>query len=66
MPLYSIIFCRNELQQNIRQILNLLFQRLSLSKTTKYVRGIIVFLSFYAAKIDPSSLIEIIDNIQAQ
>lgn len=50
----------------MRQIFALLFQRLSLSKTTKYIRGIIVFLCFYAAKIDASSLVELIDNIQAQ
>lgn len=50
----------------MRQIFALLFQRLSLSKTAKYVRGIIVFISFYAAKIGAPSLVEIIDNIQAQ
>ena len=49
----------------MRQIFALLFQRLSLSKTTKYVRGTIVFFSYYATKVGPSSLIELIDNIQA-
>lgn len=59
-------FNRGELQENMRQIFALLFQRLSLSKTTKYVRGLIVFFSFYTAKIGATSLVELIDNIQAQ
>lgn len=50
----------------MRQILALLFQRLSLSKTAKYIRGFIGFLCFYIAKVDANSLVEMIDNIQAQ
>lgn len=56
----------NEIQENIRQIFALLFQRLSLSKTAKYVRGFIGFLCFYAAKIGGTQLVELIDSIQAQ
>lgn len=55
-----------ELLKNMRQIFALLFQRLSLSKTPKYVRGLIVFFSFYAAKIGATELVSMIDNIQAQ
>lgn len=50
----------------MRQIFALLFQRLSLSKTAKYVRGFIGFLCFYAAKMGANQLVELIDNIQAQ
>lgn len=49
----------------MRQIFALLFQRLSLSKTTKYVRGLIVFFCYYTAKIGASSLVDLIDAIQA-
>lgn len=55
----------HELQQSLRQIFALLFQRLSLSKTTKYVRGLIVFFSYYATKMGASSLVELIDTIQS-
>lgn len=48
----------------MRQIFALLFQRLSLSKTTKYVRGIIVFFCYYATKLGGSALIELIDSLQ--
>lgn len=54
-----------ELQGNVKQIFTLLFQRLSLAKTTKYIRGIIVFFSFYAAKAGGAALIEMVDQIQA-
>ncbi|XP_055703907.1 exportin-2 [Phlebotomus papatasi] len=55
-----------ELQQSLRQIFVLLFQRLSLSKTTKYIRGLIIFFSFYAGKIGSANLVQMIDEIQAQ
>lgn len=64
----SIVLCftyRAELQNNMQQIFALLFQRLSLSKTTKYVRGIIIFFSYYAIKVGAPALIELIDAIQA-
>ncbi|KAJ6646819.1 Exportin-2 [Pseudolycoriella hygida] len=56
----------NELEPSIRQVFALLFQRLSLSKTAKYVKGLIVFLCFYAAKVGSAPLVELIDNIQPQ
>lgn len=49
----------------MRQIFALLFQRLSLSKTTKYVRGLIVFFCYYTSKLGASSLVDLIDAIQA-
>ncbi|KAH8377436.1 hypothetical protein KR093_005442 [Drosophila rubida] len=53
-----------ELQPSMRQIFGLLFQRLSLSKTIKYLNGIIVFFCFYAVKIGVSPLVQLIDEIQ--
>lgn len=55
-----------EIQSNIRQIYALLFQRLSSSKTAKYVRGFIGSMAFYSAKVGATQLVELIDNIQAQ
>lgn len=55
-----------DLQGNMRQIFSLLFQRLTSSKTTKFVKSLIVFFAFYAAKIGSASLIELIDGIQSQ
>lgn len=55
-----------ELQASISQIFALLFQRLTQTKTTKYVRCLIVFFAFYAAKVGGTALIEIIDRIQPQ
>lgn len=43
-----------------------MFQRLTLSKTAKYVKSFVVFLCFYAAKVGAPQLVELIDNIQAQ
>ena len=54
-----------QLQPSMRQIFALLFQRLSLSKTTKYVRGIIVFFCYYASKMGASALVELVDQIQS-
>lgn len=61
-----LYYPRDDLQQNMAQIFTLLFQRLSSSKTTKYVKCLIVFFSFYAAKIGPNELIQLIDGIQNQ
>lgn len=54
----------DELQSSMRQIFGLLFQRLSLSKTAKYLNGIIVFFSFYVVKIGGSALVRLIEDIQ--
>lgn len=53
-----------ELQPCMRQIFSLLFQRLSNSKTTKFVRCFIVLVSFYASKVGVQPLMEMIDSIQ--
>lgn len=50
----------------MREIFGLLFRRLTLSKTAKFVRSLVVFLSFYAAKVGAVQLAELIDAIQAQ
>lgn len=49
-----------------KQIFFLLFQRLSSSKTTKYIINLIVFFSLYIVKYSANELISIIDGIQAQ
>lgn len=48
-----------------KQIFILLFQRLSSSKTTKYVIGTIVFFSVYIVKYSATELVSIVDSIQA-
>lgn len=48
----------------LKQIFMLLFQRLSNSKTTKYIKSLIVFFSLYAIKYTAASLVETIDGIQ--
>ncbi|KAH8279559.1 hypothetical protein KR018_000957 [Drosophila ironensis] len=53
-----------EMQGSMRQIFTLLFQRLSLSKTAKYINGIIVFFSFYTIKYSGGQLVQLIDEIQ--
>lgn len=55
---------RADLQQSMAQIFTLLFQRLTSTKTTKYIKSLIVFFNFYAAKIGPNELIQLIDGIQ--
>ncbi|GLV36439.1 Chromosome segregation 1 [Carabus blaptoides fortunei] len=47
-----------------KQIFFLLFQRLSSSKTTKYVIALIVFFCFYAVKYSANDLVTVIDGIQ--
>lgn len=48
----------------LKQILSLMFQRLSLSKTTKYICGLIVFLGFYSLRFGPNDLVESLDATQ--
>nr|CAI5867494.1 unnamed protein product [Callosobruchus analis] len=49
-----------------KQIFFLLFQRLSSSKTTKYIINLIVFFCMYAVKYSANQLVSTIDGIQAQ
>ncbi|XP_071964073.1 exportin-2-like [Antedon mediterranea] len=52
------------LQDFLGDIFMLLFQRLTSSKTTKYVKNLLVFFSLYAVKYGSSNLITIVDGIQ--
>jgi exportin-2 (importin alpha re-exporter) len=59
-------FCSEALAPYHKQIFFLLFQRLSSSKTTKYVVNIIVFFCLYAVKYSAEELVSVIDGIQPQ
>lgn len=50
----------------LQRVFMLLFQRLQSSKTTKFVKGLLVFMCFYAVKYGAKNLVEIIDGIQTQ
>ena len=49
-----------------KDILVVLFKRLQSSKTTKYVKGLIVCLSLFSGKLGGSYLLEMIDSIQLE
>ncbi|KAJ8681341.1 hypothetical protein QAD02_017128 [Eretmocerus hayati] len=59
-------FPPDALQPYINQIFVLLFQRLSSSKTTKFVKNLIVFFSYYIIRYGANNLVTIIDSIQPQ
>ncbi|XP_011299579.1 exportin-2 [Fopius arisanus] len=59
-------FPPNILEPFMKQIFVLLFQRLSSTKTTKFVKGLIVFFAYYIIRYGASTLITIIDQIQVQ
>jgi len=48
----------------LKQIFNLLFQRLMRSKTVKFVRGILVFFAIYITHFSAESFQKLIDGIQ--
>ncbi|VVC32399.1 Hypothetical protein CINCED_3A009409 [Cinara cedri] len=52
------------LQPQIKNIYVLLFQRLSSSKTTKFIRELIVFIFFCVIKYGASYMVDLIDSIQ--
>ncbi|KAG8250095.1 exportin-2 [Homalodisca vitripennis] len=59
--------CPNELlSQYMKDVFVLLFQRLSSSKTTKYIKGLLVFFFFYTINYGASNLIQLVDSIQVQ
>ncbi|PBC28487.1 exportin-2 [Apis cerana] len=66
--LQSIIeyFAPNVLEPYMKQIFVLLFQRLSSSKTTKFVKGLIVFFAYYIIRYGSNNLVTIIDQIQSR
>ena len=49
---------------NLKQIFFVLFQILTSSKTTKYIKGLLVFFFVFFIKNGGSSLIQMIDSIQ--
>ncbi|KAK2157652.1 hypothetical protein LSH36_187g00016 [Paralvinella palmiformis] len=55
---------RDVVNQYIKQIFILLFRRLQSSKTTKYVKVLLVFLGLFSIKFGATQLIEIIEGIQ--
>ncbi|KAL2737733.1 exportin-2 [Vespula squamosa] len=59
-------FPPNTLEPYMKQIFVLLFQRLSSSKTTKFVQGLILFFAYYIIRYNATSLVNIIDQIQPQ
>lgn len=48
----------------MKNIFVLLFQRLTSSKTTKYIRELIVFIFFCVIKYGASFMVDLIDSIQ--
>ncbi|XP_046386713.1 exportin-2 [Ischnura elegans] len=53
-----------ELSPFIRQVFVVLFQRLSYSKTIKFVKGLLVFFSLYIVKHGAGTFVDLIDEIQ--
>lgn len=49
---------------HVKSIFIILFQRLQSSKTTKFVKGLLVFFCLFSAKNGPSALMETVDSIQ--
>ena len=54
----------NHLSPYMNKIFLLLFQRLTSSKTTKYIKSLLVFFSLFSYKYGPKSLVDIIDSLQ--
>ncbi|XP_072017606.1 exportin-2-like [Amphiura filiformis] len=52
------------LQPYMKQVFTLLFQRLMSSKTTKFIKGILVFFCLYAVKHGAPALVKMVDDIQ--
>ena len=52
------------LASQLKNVFMILFQRLQNSKTTKYVKGLLVFFSLFAGKYGGSTLVETVDSIQ--
>ncbi|XP_050434823.1 exportin-2 [Adelges cooleyi] len=52
------------IQPQLKNIFILLFQRLSSSKTTKFVRELIAFIFFCVIKYGATSIVDLIDSVQ--
>ncbi|BES95153.1 CAS/CSE protein, C-terminus [Nesidiocoris tenuis] len=60
-----MIYCPHELlEPYIKQIFLLLFQRLTSSKTTKYIKCLLVFFCFFILRYGATEFIELVDSIQ--
>ncbi|XP_033214129.1 exportin-2 isoform X2 [Belonocnema kinseyi] len=59
-------FPPDALHPYMKQVFLLLFQRLSSTKTVKFVKGLIVFFAYYILKYGAINLVTIIDQIQSQ
>lgn len=59
-------FPTETLQSYMKQVFMLFFQRLSSSKTVKFVKGLIVFFAYYILKYGGANLISMVDEIQPQ
>ncbi|XP_065062318.1 exportin-2-like [Rhopilema esculentum] len=55
----------SSLEPNMKNVVLILFQRLQNSKTTKFVKGFLVYISLLAGKQTGSTVIKLIDSIQA-
>ena len=53
------------MSQYTKSVFQLLFQRLTSSKTTKFVKHFLVFMMLYAVKFSGQALIEVVDSLQA-
>ena len=58
-------FPESVVQKYIKPVFNILFTRLTGSKTTKFVKNFLVFMFLYTIRYSGSSLQEVIDSIQA-
>ncbi|XP_067121155.1 exportin-2 [Centruroides vittatus] len=54
----------DQLARFLKQIFLLLFQRLQSSKTTKYIKSLLVFFFFFIYKYGPSTFISMVDEFQ--
>jgi len=54
------------LEPQFKQLIQLLFQRLQSSKTTKFVKGFIVFISLFSGKRSAEIIQKTIDTVQPQ
>ncbi|KFM80437.1 Exportin-2, partial [Stegodyphus mimosarum] len=55
---------QNTLDEYLTQIFVLLFHRLQNSKTTKYIKSLLVFFFLFSYKYGPQTLVSLIDGIQ--
>ncbi|CAB3368472.1 Hypothetical predicted protein [Cloeon dipterum] len=59
-------FPQSALEKYIKQIFIILFQRLSSSKTTKFIKNLIVFLCLFSIKYGAAKTVELVDSLQHQ